>query len=51
MPRRPGDVLHSLADISRAREAFGYSPKVDLETGLRRTIEWFEAPSQVVISR
>lgn len=51
MPRRPGDVLHSLADISRAREAFGYSPKVDLETGLRRTIEWFESPSQVVISR
>lgn len=49
--KRPGDVMHSLADISRAEEAFGYSPKVDLETGLRRTIEWFESPSKMVITR
>lgn len=35
---RPGDIMHSLADISRAR-AFGYEPKYSLEEGLRRTIK------------
>ena len=34
---RPGDVRHSLADISRARE-FGYNPKYNLEQGLKETI-------------
>ncbi len=35
---RPGDILHSLADISRARE-FGYEPKYDLEEGLKETLK------------
>lgn len=34
---RPGDIMHSLADISRARQ-FGYNPKHSLEQGLRATI-------------
>jgi len=34
---RPGDVRHSLADISRAR-AFGYEPKYSLEVGLGETV-------------
>lgn len=34
---RPGDIRHSLADISRARQ-FGYSPKYNLEAGLREII-------------
>jgi UDP-glucose 4-epimerase len=38
---RPGDVRNSLADVSRAREALGYEPKVDLREGLRRTIAHF----------
>lgn len=37
---RPGDVPHSLADISRAREILGYNPEVDLREGLARTIEF-----------
>lgn len=41
-PERTGDVKHSLADISRAREDLGYEPTVDLEEGLRRTVEYFE---------
>ncbi len=36
---RPGDVKHSLADISRARKYLGYEPAVDFEVGLRRTAE------------
>jgi nucleoside-diphosphate-sugar epimerase len=30
-------------DIGRARRELGYAPKVDLETGLRRTGEWYRA--------
>ena len=39
---RAGDVKHSLADISRAKEAFGYEPTVNFEEGLRRTVEWYK---------
>ncbi len=42
-PDREGDIKHSLADISRAREALGYSPKVDFREGLRRTVEWYKS--------
>lgn len=39
---RPGDVKHSLADITRARELLGFEPKVDLREGLARTIDWWK---------
>lgn len=35
-PPRPGDVKHSVADISRAYRDFGYRPKVQLKDGLKR---------------
>lgn len=38
---RPGDIRHSLADISRAR-AFGYEPRCSLKEGLRETIRSFQ---------
>ncbi|HEX7174217.1 MAG TPA: SDR family oxidoreductase [Pyrinomonadaceae bacterium] len=38
---RAGDVRHSLADITRARELLGFEPQVGLEEGLRRTIDWW----------
>ena len=37
-PARAGEVPHSLADISRAREVLGFEPQVALEEGLRRTM-------------
>ncbi|RLC69625.1 MAG: GDP-mannose 4,6-dehydratase [Chloroflexi bacterium] len=40
---RPGDVRHSLADISKAEEAIGYRPRYNLEQGLKETIEWFSS--------
>ncbi len=40
-PPRTGDIAHSLADISRAREAFGYEPRVKFQEGLRRTLQWY----------
>lgn len=39
---RVGDVRHSLADITLAREFLGYESKVDLREGLKRTIDWWK---------
>jgi UDP-glucose 4-epimerase len=38
--KRPGDVLHSLADISLAAKTFGYAPSVTLEEGLKNYVAW-----------
>jgi nucleoside-diphosphate-sugar epimerase len=38
---RPGDVRHSLADVTAAQEALGYRTEVDLHEGLRRTVAWY----------
>jgi UDP-glucose 4-epimerase len=40
---RTGDVRHSLADISKAKELLGYEPEVDLAEGLRRTVDWYRS--------
>ncbi|MBN1421158.1 MAG: SDR family oxidoreductase [Planctomycetes bacterium] len=40
-PPRPGDVMHSLADISRARDILGFEPRVSVREGLDRTVAWF----------
>ena len=42
-PPRKGDVRHSLADISAAREAFGYQPIVGLREGLAEYVAWARA--------
>ena len=39
-PPRAGDVRHSLADIAKARKAFGYEPSVGLAAGLREYMDW-----------
>jgi UDP-glucose 4-epimerase len=38
-PPRAGDVRHSLADLTQARELLGYEPVIALDAGLRRTVE------------
>jgi len=38
---RIGDVRHSLADISKAKELLGYEVAVDLKEGLKRTMDWY----------
>ena len=40
LPQRPGDVLHSLADISLAHQKINYTPTVDLETGVKEYVQW-----------
>jgi nucleoside-diphosphate-sugar epimerase len=40
-PPRAGDVLHSLADLNRVREAIGYEPQWDLSRGLTQSREYY----------
>jgi UDP-glucose 4-epimerase len=40
-PPRPGDIRHSLADVSAARRLLGYRPSVGFEEGLERTLTWY----------
>ena len=41
-PERAGDVKHSLADITLAKQVLGYEPVAMLEDGLSETMEWFK---------
>ncbi len=39
---RPGDIRHSLADISEIKK-LGFEPEWSLEEGLKKTVEWYQA--------
>lgn len=41
-PDRKGDIKHSNADISKARELLGYEPEYDFARGLNEAIEWYK---------
>ncbi len=41
-PDRIGDVKHSLADITKAKQLLGYTPSVSVEEGLRKTFHWYK---------
>ena len=43
---RSGDVKHSLADISRAKECLGYEPLVDFREGIERTVAWYKTVAE-----
>ncbi|MDP3024010.1 MAG: SDR family oxidoreductase [candidate division Zixibacteria bacterium] len=38
---KPGDVKHSLADISKAKKLLGYKPRISFAEGMKKTVEWF----------
>jgi nucleoside-diphosphate-sugar epimerase len=40
-PWRPGDVMHTRADVSKAKDELGYEPKVRFWEGLERTVKWW----------
>jgi UDP-glucose 4-epimerase len=42
-PLREGDVRHTLADVTKAKRILGYTPLVDFDEGLRRTVEFFRS--------
>jgi UDP-glucuronate 4-epimerase len=42
LPAQPGDMLETCADLTRIKAAIGYAPRVSLEEGLGRFVEWFK---------
>jgi UDP-glucuronate 4-epimerase len=45
-PAQPGDVPITFADITKARRQLGYRPRVKVEEGIPRFIEWFRSHKQ-----
>lgn len=48
LPLQPGDVTKTYADISKAKEEIGYNPKYDIETGIRKFVEWYKSNKSVL---
>jgi len=42
IPDQPGDVPITYADVTKAAEVLGYSPKVPIREGLRRFVAWYK---------
>ena len=45
-PQRSGDVKHSRASIDKIRARLGFSPEVDLRSGLEETLAWYRSRAQ-----
>jgi len=41
-PQRPGEIIKSRIDYSKIKKELNWQPKVDLEKGIRLTIDWFQ---------
>jgi UDP-N-acetylglucosamine 4-epimerase len=41
-PERPGDVKHSMADISKIESFLGYTPQVKFKEGLKKAFAWYK---------
>lgn len=46
-PPRAGDVRHSKADTAAATRDLGHAPRVTIEEGLRRTLEWYRLATEL----
>jgi UDP-glucuronate 4-epimerase len=42
-PMQPGDVPITFADITKARELLGYSPRTKIAEGIPKFVEWFNS--------
>jgi UDP-glucuronate 4-epimerase len=49
LPKQPGDVKTTCADISKSRKLLDYSPKVPIEEGIKRFVEWFNTTYKTLI--
>jgi UDP-glucuronate 4-epimerase len=41
LPAQPGDMVETCADLTAVQAAIGFAPRVPLEEGLRRFVDWF----------
>ena len=39
---KKGDLIHSYADITKAKKKMGYNPKIDIGTGIPKYLEWYK---------
>lgn len=46
-PERPGDIRHSNADISKAKEMLGYNPDWDFDRGIKAAINWYKKSLEI----
>jgi nucleoside-diphosphate-sugar epimerase len=42
---RPGDILHSTADVEKSRRVLGFEPRVTFLEGLKTTVDWYRKRS------
>jgi UDP-glucuronate 4-epimerase len=42
MPMQPGDVFKTYADTSEFKTDFGYEPQIDIETGVKKFVNWYK---------
>jgi UDP-glucuronate 4-epimerase len=43
LPPQPGDMVETCADLTAIQAAIGFTPKIPLEEGLRRFVDWFRS--------
>lgn len=48
--QRPGDIRHSLADLTRPQEALGYNPRTDVRRGLGRARDYSATLNETVLA-
>lgn len=46
-PEQPGDVRHTWADTTRARQLLGFTPRVSLRAGLERQVAWIRQHPEI----
>jgi UDP-glucuronate 4-epimerase len=42
LPLQPGDVVETYANISKAKNMLGFDPKINIEEGIKKFIEWYQ---------
>jgi nucleoside-diphosphate-sugar epimerase len=42
LPRHPADVTATWANINKAKTILSWNPKIDIEDGIQKTVNWFE---------
>ncbi len=48
LPLQEGDVNNTYADISKAKSEIGYNPKYDIETGIKKFVEWYDSNKTIL---
>jgi nucleoside-diphosphate-sugar epimerase len=42
LPRHPADVTATWANINKAKNLLSWNPKINIEDGIQKTVNWFE---------